>query len=319
MRAENDKLSSEIQRHQSELKKLKKVRDANTEQEAEISRLKKTLQTVNNELQHNREQTKVKEKEIEKLEQQQRDSLGVKKNMDQQIASIKEENERLKGEKQSVMAEKTTLAEQVATMKSDSKEKEIELKSLRERIESTRSEQQKTEQRMGQQLKDKDQDIEALKGTLQQASDTITQRERENEEFRTQMVQYQEECKEYQLKIEKLNQEVKELKLETLDTTKYVEWDCGQILLWICSVDNKRYSRYEAKLQHALEEAEVEGDDLPQVNETDLKNWGIQKFKDQKGLIRQIQQLVRPKDVAKIPNAESYQPAPSEGGSTAFI
>ena len=157
MRAENDKLSSEIQQYQSELKKLrdlnqgqrtavKEWKDANTAKAVKLTRLKQTLQTASNELRQNRKQIYLKEQEIEKLEQKQRDSMAVQKNMNQKIAAMKEESERLKQEKQSVVAEKATLVAQITTMKSDWEGNEVKLKSLRALIESARSEQQKTEQ-----------------------------------------------------------------------------------------------------------------------------------------------------------------------------
>ena len=161
--------------------------------------------------------------------------------------------------------------------------------------------------------------ITKLIRSLQQARDTITRRDRENEELRTQMVQYRDECKEYQLKIEELEKEVKQLKLERLDTTKYMEWNRTQILFWICNLESGRYSKYEEVLEQALEEAEVEGDDLPTVNELDVKNWGIKKLKDQKGLIRQIEQLVDSNDLVTVRPGAAYQHAPSEVVSTAFV
>ena len=96
-----------------------------------------------------------------------------------------------------------------------------------------------------------------------------------------------------------------------------MEWNRTQILFWICYLENGRYSKYKAVLEQALEEAEVEGDDLPTVNETDMKNWGIKKLKDQKGLIRQIQLLVAPDQL--VSPVAAYQHALSEGASTALI
>ena len=65
-----------------------------------------------------------------------------------------------------------------------------------------------------------------------------------------------------------------------------------RILLSILSLDNERYNKYENELRKYLSNEEIGGDDLFDVNESDIKGWSINNFNDEKNLSRKIKELV---------------------------
>ena len=106
---------------------------------------------------------------------------------------------------------------------------------------------------------------------------------------------FENEQKELLMENKQLKSEIKRLKLKNsnIDTTNWRKWDHQQILCWILSLENGRYFKYENKLQIALKEESVNGNNLNQVNELDIKGWGITNFDDKKNLCFKIQQLIK--------------------------
>merc|ERR1712083_838958 len=64
------------------------------------------------------------------------------------------------------------------------------------------------------------------------------------------------------------------------------------ILLWILSLEDGRYKKYESVLQQSLSEEEVKGEYLSKVDAADVKGWGIKAFMDKKDLSKHIEDLV---------------------------
>ena len=93
----------------------------------------------------------------------------------------------------------------------------------------------------------------------------------------------------------KLKLEIKQLQKQNIDPSKYKSWDHEQILFWILSLDDGRFTKYEKKLESQLGEEEISGEDLVDVNENDVTRWGINKFSDKKYLIKSIKQLINNK------------------------
>ena len=99
--------------------------------------------------------------------------------------------------------------------------------------------------------------------------------------------------KEYEMTIQELNAEIAELKLKCIDESKYTEWTPQEIVSWIVSLDSDRFSKYKDVLLQNLTEEGIEGADLCNVNEFDVKGWGIKNFKDKKFIMERITGLVK--------------------------
>lgn len=92
----------------------------------------------------------------------------------------------------------------------------------------------------------------------------------ENERLKMNVATLQEEKKENELTIMELMKENAELKMKTIDLSMYETWDHKQILLWILSIEdgngNKVFMRYENVLRKELENQELSGSDLVNLN-----------------------------------------------------
>jgi len=133
-----------------------------------------------------------------------------------------------------------------------------------------------------------------------------------------------EEQKENQIKIQQLEKEVAELKMNNIDTSKYMEWDWEEVLIWILSLENGRYKKYEAVLRKSLAEEGMKGQYLSNVDVADVKGWGIMNFLDKKSLAKHIEDLVEQNSGASVAQAAAaFSPgAPNEtdeGGATALL
>ena len=71
----------------------------------------------------------------------------------------------------------------------------------------------------------------------------------------------------------------------------YIHWDYMQILQWILSLDNGYFMKYKDVLKESLKEDEMTGEQLENVEMTDIKIWGIKTFKDRHRLFEFIKQL----------------------------
>ena len=99
--------------------------------------------------------------------------------------------------------------------------------------------------------------------------------------------------KEYQFTIQQLNDQIAQLKSKCIDTSKYETWSAPEIVAWITSFDDGRFVKYKDVLLANLSEEGIVGEDLCNVNEIDLKSWGIKQFKDKKYLMRKIRELTQ--------------------------
>ena len=149
--------------------------------------------------------------------------------------------------------------------------------------------------------------MNVLKATNQSLSLQIAAVKTEKEAMLKKEEEYQHEKKEMEIEnnglkqeLSALKQQLSELKAQSIDPSKYKSWDHENILFWIMSLDDGKFKSYEQKLRQNLAEEEVEGNQLNEVNETDIKGWGITKFGDKKCLLRHIQSLVQQNQNAMI-------------------
>eukprot|EP01084_Bolivina_argentea_P292851 503564_1 len=101
-----------------------------------------------------------------------------------------------------------------------------------------------------------------------------------------------EEQKQCQLRIIKLKEENKQLKLKNLNINDYKDWNWEEILIWILSLNDGQYSKYKNQLQITMKEEGPSGKDLSDVNEVDIKRWGVTNFRDIKDLAKSLKKLV---------------------------
>ena len=140
----------------------------------------------------------------------------------------------------------------------------------------------------------------------------------ENERLKGQIAVYQDEQKEAQIRYSELEQEVKMLRLKTLDVSEFMQWEWETVLFWIVSLENGRFKPYENALRDNLSEEKVRGSDLSEVNEVDVKGWGVKQFGDKKALIRHIRNLVQHQGVHGVAKAAKPAPKAQEGARTEF-
>eukprot|EP01084_Bolivina_argentea_P286780 492007_1 len=115
----------------------------------------------------------------------------------------------------------------------------------------------------------------------------------ENIKLKQEIVTYCDEQKELSMENKRLKLKIKEFKLGNIDTTKYLEWNYEEIIEWILSLENNCFGKYEQTLRIALKEEGVSGVNLGEVNELDVKSWGIKHFNDKKLLCANIKELVQ--------------------------
>ena len=129
---------------------------------------------------------------------------------------------------------------------------------------------------------------------------------------------HHEEKKEAQRTIAELKNKVKELELNSLDVSKFMDWDWEQIVFWIMSVEGGRFKKYEAVLKEVLNEQEIVGEDLLDVNPLVIKQWRIKDRKDRVALNGHIQELIQQNgpDKAAPMNPKANV---NEGAPTAFL
>ena len=101
-----------------------------------------------------------------------------------------------------------------------------------------------------------------------------------------------EEQKESQLQIQQLTNKIKMLQMSSLDVNKYEDWKWEEILQWIMNMDDSRFRKYESDLTNNLSVEQPSGANLKEVNEGDIRRWGVTRFSDIKILSYNIKQLV---------------------------
>lgn len=129
-----------------------------------------------------------------------------------------------------------------------------------------------------------------------------------------------EEQKESQIKIQQLEEQVAKLKLKAIDPSSYMKWDWEDVLMWILSLENGRYAKYEKVLRQSLSEEGVRGEYLRKVDASDVKGWGIKSFLDKKDLCKYIENLLETNAKQSNPCAApvAFQNDQPEGGATAM-
>eukprot|EP01084_Bolivina_argentea_P154111 268671_1 len=101
------------------------------------------------------------------------------------------------------------------------------------------------------------------------------------------------EQKELEIENKRLFVKYKKLKIENMNVSKYASWDWFDIFVWIITIENKRFSKYEKDLHIILSEEQPTGHDLEYVNETDAKRWGVTNFGDIHALCENIKELIK--------------------------
>ena len=129
------------------------------------------------------------------------------------------------------------------------------------------------------------------------------------EQLKRQNKQLMEEQKESRLRIEELENEVEILKSQNLDVNNYETWKWQEILQWIMTLENHKFKEYEQDLKINLSVEQPSGSDLNEVNEGDIRRWGITKFCDIKILCYNIRQMVNytvndTNDIPSVANEE---------------
>ena len=166
--------------------------------------------------------------------------------------------------------------------------------------------------------------VRSLRADLKASKDENHKIVVENLSLTEQVLAIKDDEKEREQELQSLREEVKRLRIKQLDESKYLEWSYEQISSWMMSLDNGRLTKYEQTVKANLEDEEVDGSTLGDINETDLKRWGIKKFSDIKYLLKEIQRLVTGHDVAAEPGIvkPAFHSMPNEGanqGATDFI
>ena len=135
-----------------------------------------------------------------------------------------------------------------------------------------------------------------------------------------------EEQKDNKLELDTLRKEVKTLRTKCLNVSDYNEWDIDSIVLWISQLNNGKYKKYCDGLRSALKEEELTGSDLGDIEESNLKDWGVKNFRDRKDMLKEIKRLTSGQ---KGPGHEQIQaqglappaygqPVVNEGGQTEY-
>ena len=94
-------------------------------------------------------------------------------------------------------------------------------------------------------------------------------------------------------KIQRLEQEIKMLKLNSIDKSKYLEWDANTVINWIFSLQNGYYQKeYGDKLKNKILTENLNGKQLNKLlNNKEIRKFDITLFKDVSYLQDVIEQL----------------------------
>merc|ERR1719474_2371401 len=102
-------------------------------------------------------------------------------------------------------------------------------------------------------------DLKTSEEALKRANE---QQNMENERLRSEVAGYQEERKEAQNRIQELEAKVKRMEIASLDVTRFGEWNWNEIHLWIMTLDEGRFRKYDAVLRNALSATDTTGQHL---------------------------------------------------------
>jgi hypothetical protein len=76
----------------------------------------------------------------------------------------------------------------------------------------------------------------------------------------------------------------------------YKLWKYDDIVKWVISLDNGIYASYGKQLFEMLKQNQMTGEDLKDLNRTDLASFGIKVFKHRVAILKHIDNLVNGKD-----------------------
>eukprot|EP01083_Nonionella_stella_P311612 1111666_1 len=71
----------------------------------------------------------------------------------------------------------------------------------------------------------------------------------------------------------------------------YTQWTTNDVLRWLMQLDNGSFAPYQQTLARALNNEQIDGNDLFDLDKNDLHRLGIQTFKLKKSLLAHIQSL----------------------------
>eukprot|EP01084_Bolivina_argentea_P016958 31661_1 len=174
--------------------------------------------------------------------------------------------------------ENTELRQKVSSLEGGRKEYELQINSLKN---------ENTELR---------QKVSSLEGGRKEYELQINSLKNENTELRQKVSSLEDERKEYEMQINDLKNEIRTLKVKSIDINEFKEWNEDDVLNWIFSIDNGLFIKYENKLKEEIKSCEIKGIDLLKVTRTDIKEFGVTKFADQKVLQEHIETLKQTKN-----------------------
>eukprot|EP01084_Bolivina_argentea_P023213 43283_1 len=97
------------------------------------------------------------------------------------------------------------------------------------------------------------------------------------------------ECKQTTLQHNELKQKYAQQKMLNVDD--YTKWDCDDVIEWICALENNRFRKYKIKLSASIQQENINGKYLREVDKADLHRLGVTDFGDKVSLINHIKQL----------------------------
>eukprot|EP01083_Nonionella_stella_P084275 233251_1 len=99
------------------------------------------------------------------------------------------------------------------------------------------------------------------------------------------------ETKEYELEINSLKKEVEELRVKSIDLDGFKQWHEEDVLIWIFSIQNGLFKKYEKELTAAIIKGEIKGIDLLKIKSKHISEFGVTKFADRAALEESIDRL----------------------------
>eukprot|EP01083_Nonionella_stella_P261637 890586_1 len=134
-------------------------------------------------------------------------------------------------------------------------------------------------------IKELQNEVEILRTEKDNSIETCNQLRNENNALN-------EECKESKMELVNLKSKYDELKQKCpLDITQYKEWSGEDVIMWIVSLENGRFKKYEETLKVSFKEQEFVGQWLDDVQKSDVHDWGIKHFGDKTKLFQYIDEI----------------------------
>eukprot|EP01083_Nonionella_stella_P039678 107907_1 len=167
---------------------------------------------------------------------------------------------------------------------------------------------------------EEDRDLDRFRAEIKEQNrhviNELKQQIKENKDLQAQNNRLLDEQKEYQTTIHDLRLEISKLKQKSMDTVNYMNWKYEDIVMWIMSLSNNRFNKYHDQLLQSLKEEGIQGVHLDEVNEVDIKGWGVKNFEDKKFLMTKIKELRHQNNKQNNDANHNYN---NEGALTAYI